>query len=305
VAVVDVGFALPQFDFSVPGEAPLRWETVEAWARAAEERGFDSVWLADHVFLEVEKYQGPPGRFDGFDPLVALAALARATTTVRLGTLVLCAQLRPPTVLSKMLATLDRLSGGRVIVGIGAGWYAPEFEAAGVAFLRPGARVEQLDEAIQILRGMWATADPSADTASFSFGGRHYRATDARCRPGPATPNGPPIWVGGRGDRVMEVAARRADGFNHGGWNAKAGPRRLSHFHELCERVGRDPATITLSVNHTVEDVARLPDELAAFAEQGVATVVVGLGELPFSVTTFDALDQVASAIPVGGRCSD
>src|SRR6266702_2611374 len=92
---MEVGLALPQFDFSVPGEQPLRFETVLSYARRAEALGFDSVWLADHLFLGIEKYGGQ-GRYDAFDPLAALGALARATARVRLGTLVLCAQLRPP-----------------------------------------------------------------------------------------------------------------------------------------------------------------------------------------------------------------
>ncbi len=239
------------------------------------------MWLADHLFLEVEKYQGPPGQFDCYDPLVGLAALARATTKVQLGTLVLCAQLRPPTVLAKMLAGLDRLSQGRAVAGIGAGWYEPEYLAAGVPFERPGVRVQQLDDAIQTCKAMWSGTEGAPP-----------------CRPGPVRPGGPPVWVGGRGDKVMEVAARHADGFNHGGWNAKAGARRLAEFWATCDRVGRDPATITLSVDHTVEDPARLPDQLGEFAEQGVTAVVLGLGPLPFSVTTFDALAEVAAALP-------
>jgi alkanesulfonate monooxygenase SsuD/methylene tetrahydromethanopterin reductase-like flavin-dependent oxidoreductase (luciferase family) len=278
---VDVGFALPQYDYSVPGEAPVKWATVVEWARRAEQAGFASVWLADHLFMEVEKYGGPPGRFDGFDPLVGLAALARATTRVQLGTLVLCTQLRPPTVLARMLATLDRLSGGRVIAGIGAGWQEAEYIVAGIPFERPGVRVRQLEDAVRTLKAMWRGDEDQPP-----------------CRPGPLRDGGPPVWVGGRGDKVMEVAARWADGFNHGGWNDKAPPRRLDAFWATCDRVGRDRATITLSVNHTVEDPDRLPDELAVFEEQGVSTVVVGLGQLPFSVTTFDALDRVASQLP-------
>lgn len=254
---------MPQFDYSVPGEARVRWKTVVEWAARAEDAGFDSVWLVDHLFLEVEKYGGPAGRFDGFDPLVAFGALARATSRVKLGTLVLCAQLRPPKVATLSLATINKLSGGRLIVGVGAGWYEPEFAAAGIAFERPGVRVGQLAAAVDAFKDV-----------------------------------GAPVWVGGRGDKVMDVAARHADGFNHGGWNAAAGPRRLDEFWATCERVGRNPTTINLSVNLTVEDPDRLPDQLAAFAAQGVATVIVGVGQLPFSVTTFDALDRVASVLP-------
>jgi probable F420-dependent oxidoreductase len=297
---MEVGLALPQFDYSVPGEPSLRADTLIAWATAAERAGFDSVWLADHVFLEVTKYGGPPGRFDGFDPIVALGALARATSRVRLGTLVICSQLRPPTVLAKMLAGVDRLSGGRLIVGVGAGWYEPEFAAAGVPFERPGLRVDQMAETAQILKGMWATAP--ADATPFSFDGDHYLARQARCRPGPHADGGPPIWVGGRGDRSIDVAIRHCDGWNQGGWDVDPDDyaRRVTDVEERCQRAGRDPATFTRSVN--IGNAAalapdQLRDRLARFRDLGVATAVVGLGALAFSVTTIDAIDVVASIL--------
>src|SRR5262245_43965379 len=120
-----LGLALPQYDFSVAGEKPLRWSTVTEWARAAQAAGFDSLWLSDHLFFDVEKYGGPPDRETLLDPIVAIAALAREVTDVRLGTLVLCEALRPAAVLAKSLASLDRVCGGRLDVGIGAGWYEP------------------------------------------------------------------------------------------------------------------------------------------------------------------------------------
>src|SRR5437660_5435364 len=148
---MDIGLALPQFDFSVPGEQPLRWATVRHWATRAEALGFHSVWLADHLFFSIEKYGGPRREHGGFDPVVVLGALARATSRVRLGTLVLCAQLRPPAVLAKALATVDVVSNGRLTVGLGAGWYEPEYVAAGIAFERPGVRLAQLAEVVQIV----------------------------------------------------------------------------------------------------------------------------------------------------------
>jgi hypothetical protein len=97
VGVVDIGLALPQYDFSVPGECPLRWETLLGWAERAEALGFDSVWLSDHLFLDIARYGASPGDHGCFDPLVALAAIARRTIRVRLGTLTLCAPSgRPP-----------------------------------------------------------------------------------------------------------------------------------------------------------------------------------------------------------------
>src|SRR5256885_9142499 len=109
---MDVGLALPQFDVSVPGERPLRWRTVEDWARRAEALGFGSVWLADHLAWSIEQYGAAPGRWVGYDPLVTLAALARGTSRVRLGTLVLVNQLRPAAGLTKAVTTIDGLSRG-------------------------------------------------------------------------------------------------------------------------------------------------------------------------------------------------
>src|SRR6476646_10300398 len=138
---MDVGLALPQFDFSVPGERPLRWETVRAWAKTAEVLGFDSVGLADHLFWDVKKYGGPDETFDVYDPLVGLAALARDTTRVRLGILVASVPLRQPSGLAKALSTLDVVSGGRVVAGLGAGNYEPELDAAGVGMEPPRVRL--------------------------------------------------------------------------------------------------------------------------------------------------------------------
>ena len=252
--------ALPQYDWE--GEVP--WSATVETAQKAEELGFDSVWLADHLFLDPARYGKPPGRVFGFDPIVALAAVARATERVTVGTLVLCAQMRPPAVLAKMLATLDDLAPGRVIAGIGAGWFEPEFAEAGIPFERPGRRVEQLEDAV-----------------------RTVKAT-----------TGAEVWVAGKGDKVMEVAARHADGFNHQGWTDAAGPRRFAEFRATCERVQRDPSTITLSALQAVEDFDRLGDQLAAFAAEGVAAVVMTVGQVPFGVTTFDAIERMASARP-------
>src|SRR5437763_16035367 len=153
---MDVGLALPQFDFSVPGERPLRWETVLDWARRAEALGFGSVWLADHLFWDVAKYGGPEETFDVYDPLAGMAAIARMTAQVRLGILVASVPLRPPSVLAKALSTLDVVSGGRLVVGLGAGNYQPELDAAGGGMEPANVRPERLAEAIAVLDGLFA-----------------------------------------------------------------------------------------------------------------------------------------------------
>lgn len=312
---MDVGLALPQYDYSVAGESPLSWETLAAWARAADSAGLASVWLSDHLFLSIEKYGASPGDHGGFEPLAALAALARITTDVRLGTLVLCAQLRPPAVLAKALGTLDVLSGGRLIAGIGAGWFRPDYEAAGIAFERAGVRVDQLAEAVKVVQEVF-------ERGAF--------------RPGPVQKPHPPIWVGGQGDRVLGVAAA-ADGWNAGGWVGapEAYKKRLQVLQRHCEGLGRDPALITRSINRyalvgedehdlnrrwerlralsppgvldgttlgeyrqgrLVGTIEQVREQVAGWEALGVATLIVNLGAVPFSVTTTDDLEILASA---------
>ena len=315
---MDVGLALPQFDYAADGEDAPAWDTTLDAAARAERLGFTSVWLADHLFLSMDfKYGGPPGRHRAVDPLVALAAVARAAPTVRVGTLVLCAQLRPPKVLAKAVASLDRIAGGRLVVGIGAGWYEPEYVEAGVPFERPSVRLRQLADTVDVLREMCASG-----------------AT----RPAPAQQPCPPVWVGGKGDRLLDVVAGHADGWNTVWvWTPEAYLERLAALEQACERVGRDPASVTRSLGLTTlvgtddADLARryerllaatppgvldgvpleefregrlvgtpehVRDQLGRWAELGVSTFVVGLGALPFGVSDTDDIDLVASALP-------
>jgi len=315
---MDVGLALPQFDYASDTEDPPPWEqTCEAAVRA-EQLGFTSVWLADHLYLSMDfKYGGPPGPHRAVDPLVALAAIARAAPTVRVGTLVLCAQLRPPKVLAKALATLDRIAGGRLIAGIGAGWFEPEYVEAGVTFERPGVRLRQLAETVDVIRDM---------------------CSSGATRPAPHQQPGPPIWVGGKGDRLLDVAARHADGWNTVWvWTPDAYRERLEVLDRACDAAGRDPTTVTRSLGLTTlvgtddADIGRrwqrlraatppgvldgvsldqfrdgrlvgtpehVRDQLGRWAELGVSTFVVGQGALPFGVSEPDDIDLIASALP-------
>ena len=331
-----VGLALPQYDFSVPGERPLRWETVVGYAERAEALGFSSLWLSDHLFWDLGRYGGSPEVGAAFAPLPALAALARRTTAARLGVLVVNAPLRPPSVLAKALATLDVVSGGRLVAGLGAGWYEPEFVAAGVPFERPGVRLAQLEEAIAILRGMWGGGP-------FSHAGRFWTIREARCLPVPVQQPGPPIWVGGRGDRLVRLAARHADGWNAvWAWTPEAYRDRLAVLDAACADAGRDPAALTRSLGlyalvgedeadlrhrfdrlrslsppgvldrtsleewrrgRLVGTVEQVGEQVAEWAALGVDELVVGAGAVPFALASPEDMEMIAAACTLEAPC--
>jgi alkanesulfonate monooxygenase SsuD/methylene tetrahydromethanopterin reductase-like flavin-dependent oxidoreductase (luciferase family) len=317
---VDVGLALPQYDYADRGGNALAWEVVVEWAGEAEKEGLDSVWLADHLFMNIEKYGGAPGRHEGFEPIIGLAALARVTKRVKLGTLVLCCQLRPPTILAKALASIDKLSAGRLIAGVGAGWNEPEYAEAGIAFGSPGERLRQLADTLDVLRRMWTGVDGAPP-----------------CRPRPVQQPHPPLWVGGRGDRLLGLVARHADGWNTAwAWTHEAYAERLAVLDRACDALGRDPATITRTVGlyalvgedepdlrarfdrlvrctppgvldgvsldewrtgRLVGTVDQVRQQLADWDGLGVTHVIAGLGAVPFAVTDVDDLHLLASAI--------
>ena len=326
---MDVGLALPQYDFSIPGESPLRWETLLGWAERAEALGLDSVWLSDHLFLDISRYGAPPGDHGCFDAIVALAAIARRTSRVRLGTLTLCVPLRPATVLAKALATLDVVSSGRLTVGLGAGWYEPELVAAGLTLDPPGKRLARLAEAVQVVRGMFGGGP-------FSFDGTYEKAVDARCQPRPVQRPSPPIWVGGKGEKLVELAGRHADGWNTAWiWTHEDWAGRAALLDAACERAGRDPAAVTRSVGlyalagedeadlarrfrrlqelsppgvldktglsewrtgRLVGTVEQVRDQVRRWESLGVASLVLNAGAVPFALAAGDDVELLAEA---------
>ena len=165
-----------------------------AWrdkARLVESLGYSALYLPDHFT-------------DQLGPIAALMAAADATTTLRVGSLVFDNDYRHPVVLAKEAATIDLLSGGRFDLGLGAGWMASDYEQAGMQFDSPGTRIERMDEALQIIKGLFAGS-------SFSFAGRHYQVKDIEGSPLPVQKPHPPIVLGGGGPRMLRLAAREAD----------------------------------------------------------------------------------------------
>lgn len=216
-----------------------QWRSTRATAVMAERLGFDSFWVADHL------HNAPLARNETlFEAFTVLGALAEATTTIRLGTLVAVSAFRRPSMLAKIGATLDVLSGGRFELGIGNGWYEGEHEAHGIPLLAPSERVAEMAETIEVVARLWS--EPSVD-----FAGRFHRLSGAQCDPKPLQQPRPPIWVGGGGERfALGVAARWADRANFDlVEDADDWAHKRDVLFEHCARIGRDPTEIELTWN--------------------------------------------------------
>jgi probable F420-dependent oxidoreductase len=179
------------FRFGIQCRGPADRAGWAAVASKVEDLGWSTLTVADHLD-------------EGLAPIPALMAAADATTALTIGSMVLANDYRHPVVVAKEAATIDLLSDGRLELGLGAGWTTADYEAAGFPLDRPGLRIARLDEAIQVLRGLWGT-DPC------TFHGQHYRITELPGTPRPARPGGPRLVVGGGGERILRLAARTAD----------------------------------------------------------------------------------------------
>jgi probable F420-dependent oxidoreductase len=227
------------------GSSGGRWSNLKAMARHAEAVGFDSLWISDHlVFPQAGPYEPARGRWECWSILAALAAV---TSRVELGTLVVSTSFRNPALLAKMADTVDEISDGRLILGLGAGWYEPEYRAFGFPF---DHRVGRFEEALQIIHGLLRGR-------AIDFQGQYYQARECELRPRGPRPDGPPILIGARRDRPrsLRLAARYADY-----WNSTevvtaedVGALRGA-VDNACVLVGRDPATL-LRTAHILVDL--------------------------------------------------
>ncbi len=235
-------FACMRFGLQIPNfttdETPgALFDGVVAMATAAEETGYDSVWVMDH-FYQLPPMGGPSQPM--LDAYTLLGALATRTSRVRLGTMVTGVTYRNPAHLAKIVTTLDVISAGRAILGIGAAWYDVEHEGLGFDFPPAGERLDRLEEALQICRAMFTEEAPT-------FDGRYYRIHEARNVPRPVQPGGPPILIGGGGEkRTLQLVARYADMMNIFG-DAATVAHKVDVLRGHCEAVGRDPSEITVS----------------------------------------------------------
>lgn len=263
-------------------ERPVRWAELREMARTAEEVGFDSLWVGDHLL-----YPRPEGSVGPWEAWSTLAALAAATSRVEIGPLVAATSFHNPAMLAKKAATIEEISGGRLILGLGAGWNEPEYRAYGFPFDRRASRFE---EAFRIIRTLLREG-------RIDFEGEFYQARDCELVPRGPRPAGPPLMIGSVGKRMLEFTAPHVDAWN--AWhdwfgNTPDGVGPLSAaVDEACRTVGRDPAQVARTVTVLVQmsggsgrrteltkptpPQSGTPDQLAellrAYARAGVAHV--------------------------------
>ena len=214
---------------------------LRAFALQAEESGFDSIWMADHLLF---RHPDQPTR-GVWEALTTVAALAEATKRVELGTLVLCTSFRNPALLAKMAINLDAISGGRLLLGLGAGWHEPEYDAFSYPFDR---RVDRFEEAMQIIA-------PLLRDGHVDFAGNYYSAKNCEITPRGPRPQGPPILIGSSGPRMLGILARYADQWNTCWLGQPAlGPlaERRARLEAACRDAGRDPASVAVTVGVSV-----------------------------------------------------
>jgi probable F420-dependent oxidoreductase len=255
-----------------PNDSRTPAEVLEQ-ARLADGTGWYGVWLADHYMPNTG--DTTPARGDIYECWALLPALAAVTERVRIGTLVSPTSVHHPALLAKRAATIDWLSGGRMVLGLGAGWQINEHHAYGIELEPPGKRVSRFDEAIQIVRSMLSAE-------STTFHGAYYDITDAPCDPKPLQ-SPLPLLVGTRSPRMLRITARNADEWNTWGTPGQAAEHRAAVL-RACDETGRDPATLWTSVNCLISldrsatppgragifgSAGQLADQLGRYAELG------------------------------------
>ena len=249
------------------------YDRIVAMAQATEEAGFDAFFRSDH-YLGIDSADPD---YLPTDSWTTLGGLARETSRIKLGTLMTAGTYRNPAVLAMAVASVDQMSGGRIILGIGTGWYEREHHAFGIPFPPLGERFDRLNEEMQIIRGLWET--PRGET--FSFHGTFWQLDQCANFPALVQQPRPEIVIGGTGPRRTPLmAARYADEFNSGG--GKGSRERFENVRRICEEIGRDPATLRLSATYQVicgatraEAQARL-ERLGAPGARMLANGVVG-----------------------------
>jgi probable F420-dependent oxidoreductase len=308
-----VGIDLIACETAMSGETP-RWADIRAMAETAEAAGFDSIWVPDHFLVPtgfwLSSGEGSVG-LGNWECWSVLSALASVTSRVQLGTLVLGSGYRNPALLAKMADTLDEISDGRLILGLGSGWIEHEYRAFGYPY---DHRVSRFEEAVQIIGSL-------LKAGYVDFDGKFYRASACELRPRGPRPNGPPIMIGSRSPRMHRIAARYADVWN-GSWSASAEglSPMLAAIDTACDEVGRDPGSLTrtagvlvalpgehpsrernviwrqmLAGNHLTGSIEEIAAELLRYRARGISHVQVILD--PLTVEGIEAFAGVLELI--------
>ena len=282
--VTRLGLQIPNFTFPGVADADL-FETIAGIAITADNHGFDSLWVMDHLYqIEVVG----PREHPMLEAYTLLGALAARTSEIALGTMVTGVTYRNPALLAKIVTTLDIISSGRAILGIGAAWNDDEHAGYGYDFPTAKERLDRLEEALQIIPAMFTEEAPS-------FEGRHYRIRDVLNNPKPVRGRIPVLIGGGGEKRTLRLVAQYGDACNLFG-----GPDDVRHKLDVLERhcadVGRDPAEITKTVLLTVGDPGKAADKIPAYTAVGVDGVVINLpdvSDLDKLATTGEMLRKV------------
>ncbi len=297
-----VGVIPPMSEDGDTGETP-RYADIRARALTAERVGLDSIWCYDHLLYRFGEDAQTRGTWEIW---TIMTGLAEATERVELGALVMCVPFRNPGVLAKMADTLDEVSGGRFILGLGAGWHQPEFDAFGIPF---DHKVDRFEEAMEIIV-------PLLKDGKVDVTGTHYSAPDAELRPRGPRPGGPSVLIASSGPRMLTLTAQYADQWNTA-WLGQPDllAERRQALEAACAEVERDPATLAVTVGVTVAFPDLLPDDddaqgevdptkvlrgsveeiaagLRAYADQGVEHVICMCNP-----TTDESLERLAEAM--------
>ncbi len=266
-----VGVILPASEGDGDGETP-GWPAIRSFALAAEDMGLDSVWMFDHFF-----HKPPSGATEGVqEAWTVVSAVAAVTHRVEIGTLVLCSSFRNPSLVAKMAATADEVSGGRLILGLGAGWHDPEYEA----FDFPkDHRVDRFEEALGIIT-------PLLRGESVSVDGRYHSAREALLRPAPKRHI--PVLVASTGERMLRLTARYADAWNTAWYGApdEQLAEQLAALDGAIEAEGRDGRTLMRTVGMIVVD----PDHAIPDAEDEEASFSGSVDELARAIGEYETL---------------
>ena len=316
VRPLKVGLLLPVIEGTMAGET-ARWKDLVAIARRAEELGFDSLWVSDHLLFRLPgREKQPVGMWEGWS---LLAALAASTSRIALGPFVSCTSFRNPALTAKMADTIDEISGGRLILGLGAGWHQPEYDAFGYPF---DHRASRFEEAFTIIRSL-------LHEGHVDFAGTYYQARACELRPRGPRPQGPPLMIGTKGPRMLRITAPHVDAWNSDWTSSPAAIPPLREIVDVaCREVGRDPATLErtagvlidlpnrdltgsgrASVSGATEPTTRpdppatgSPEELAdllrGYAREGITHVQVSLD--PSTVAGVETFSQVLELLVRG-----